>query len=204
VANATPSIIAAVQGEPAAQLRQATAARHRLLDRLPPLRALIHAGVTPTEVTTCLHAFALCFDWLDRSLVQSEKRLVAPPGCHGYQPRCDWLPALPGESTRPPSLFKDAAYWGARYVVEGSTQGSRLILERLENHADLQAEQLLFWQHQVKAADKWPEFRNSLNQHLVSTDDRDNAAEAANLVFDHFIAAFRGLDTSPPTGAGQT
>jgi heme oxygenase len=196
-----PTVIAT---EPVAHLRQATAELHRELDRLPSLRVLLRPGVTPARLASVADVLSRCFQWLDPGLVAAERLQSLPAGFRRYQPRSAWLRPSVGLMPQPPDLLAGAAYWGARYVVEGSTLGSRVILRQLESDGHPEPESLYYWRCQVAESAHWQSFRDMLNDRLASVHEREAAVSAACKVFRRFITEFHAMERHSATREGDT
>lgn len=183
-----------IEAEPATCLRQATAELHRQLDQLTPIRALLGPRVAPAELAVVANGLSRCFAWLDPCLARAERTQGLPAGCRPYQPRSAWLSAPLTIEPRPAEALNDGAYWGARYVVEGSTLGSRLILRRLQEVGHLAPESLEYWRNQVDESVYWPEFRRALNDQLRPPAECQAAVDAARRVFARFIDEFDTME----------
>lgn len=179
-----------IDDEPAGLLRWATAGLHRQLDQRPPLRALLRPGVGPAQLAVVTDAFSRCFAWLDPALASAERKGALPAGCRPYQPRSAWLQPTATIEPQPAEALFGAAYWGARYVAEGSTLGSRVILHRLQSVECLVPGALDYWRYQVDESAYWQAFRRALNDRLVSPAECRVAVAAARSVFGRFIDEF--------------
>jgi heme oxygenase len=190
--------------EAAVDLRQATAALHRELDSLPSLSGLLRPGVTPDQLAAVADALSRCFQWLDPGLAEAERLQSLPTGFRRYQPRSAWLQPAVATGPQPLDVPAGGAYWGARYVVEGSTLGSRLILRQLESAGHLDSASLHYWRCQVAESGHWQGFRKALNDRLASVHERQAAVSAACQVFRRFIHEFHAMDRHSATREADT
>lgn len=129
-----------------------------------------------------------------------------PAQMPAYRPR---LPALQADLARlpdtapmpelPPLSLPTAAdaaahYLGMRYVLEGSTQGARLISARLEqNLPQLREQAFNYWLLQREAAAEWPTFSRCLDQAAIGAEPLSRGAKIA---FSTFLDAFLSPDPS--------
>lgn len=179
-----------------ALLKQRTGSLHRRLDASPCLLALMRPGLDLPTYADILQRFALAYARIEPLLSTLDH--CRPAGLPAYRPR---LPALLDELARlsetgpgsvspltPPASEAGAHYFGMRYVVEGSTQGARLIFAQLEKNLPQPAGAgFAYWRMQGEAAADWPLFRDCLDQADVEPEALVQGAEAA---FSVFIDAF--------------
>jgi heme oxygenase len=96
----------------------------------------------------------------------------------------------------PPGADTTAHYLGMRYVLEGATQGARLISARLEaNLPQLRAGCFAYWRLQREAAADWPALCDCLDQ--GQPDQAEDLLRAAEAAFGVFIDAFDALAPAP-------
>lgn len=185
-----------------ARLRRHTASLHQRLDAAPPLRALLRPGLDQYTYAAILQRFASAYAELEPPLLALEKQ--RPASLAAYRQRLPALqvelshlprvptPAVPVTLLLPHEADMEAAhYLGMRYVLDGSTQGARVIAGRLAQHLTTPvAGQFAFWQRQREAAEEWPSLLAHLADLPVSGREADAMLAAATAVFTVFIAAF--------------
>lgn len=184
-----------------ALLRERTRELHRRLDSSPYLLALMRPGLDMQAYAGILQRLVLAYARIEPLLC--ELQACRPLQLPVYQPRLpalladlahlpapDALPELP--PMKPPPVSDETAhYFGMRYVVEGSTQGARMISSRLEkNLPQLSGEAFAYWGVQHEAAAGWPFFLDCLDQAKVEAEALVRGADAAFAAFlDVFDAA---------------
>jgi heme oxygenase len=187
-----------------ALIKQRTGDLHRRLDSAPALLALMRPGLDLPHYARILQRFAAAYARIEPLLRALESS--RPAQMPAYRPR---LPALLADRARlpdvvpipeltplglPPAADAAAHYLGMRYVLEGSTQGARLISMRLEqNLPQLREKTFNYWQLQRDAAAVWPTFIRCLDQTGVGVEPFSRGAEAA---FSVFLDAFLSPDPS--------
>lgn len=158
--------------------------------------ALMRPGLDLPNYAGILQRFALAYARIEPLLCELDH--CRPAGLPAYRPRLpallDELAGLPESVSRPfsplppPASDAGAHYFGMRYVVEGSTQGARLIFAQLEKNLPQPAGAgFAYWRVQREAATGWPLFRDCLDQAGVEPEALVQGAEAA---FSVFIDAF--------------
>jgi heme oxygenase len=181
-------------------LRRHTAPLHRKLDSLPALCALLKPALSLSEYHRTLNGYALAYESLEAGLGRVEMTpnlgTVA-----AYTPR---LPALlqdldqlrrwTGISRRAAPLDHERSrvntewhYWGSRYVLEGATQGSRLIaLQLRKNLPQLAPRAFAFWELQLRLGPQWAAVCEHLGQSAPQGDARQQLLEGADIAFRTF------------------
>ena len=105
-----------------------------------------------------------------------------------------------GNDISPESPFISASplghYLGLRYVVEGASQGARLITVRLRQSVGLQGIALGYWEHQAALAEGWPSLCTSLDT-CDTPDTRAHALAGAEQAFHLFLAVFHEPSRQP-------
>jgi heme oxygenase len=86
-------------------------------------------------------------------------------------------------------------YWGARYVLEGATQGSRLIASQLRSHLpQLLPHAFAFWQIQLRLAQEWPLVCDHLGQICAEGDANQELLDGAAIAFTAFSSGFASIE----------
>lgn len=187
-----------------ALIKQRTGDLHRRLDSAPALLALMRPGLDLPLYTRILQRFAAAYACIEPLLYALESN--RPAQMSVYRPR---LPALQADLARlpdtapmpelpplslPPTADAAAHYLGMRYVLEGSTQGARLISARLEqNLPQLREQAFNYWLLQREAAAEWPTFSHCLDQAAIGAEPLSRGAKIA---FSAFLDAFLSPDPS--------
>lgn len=188
-------------------LKCGTAHLHAQLDALPNVRALMNKKLDRTQYRLSLKAYARAHQHIERNLIELEKGLS--------------IRNLPNYIPRMPSLFQDllcqadegpqqsyissvsvpietselSHYIGLRYVLEGASQGSRVIARHLEKSLPYFAAQTFaFWNVQQQAAEQWPIFCNYIGYPAKSPECERQMLEAAQGAFECFIVCFTNFE----------
>lgn len=189
-----------------ALLRQQTADLHRRLDRAPALLTLMRPGLTPSGYAEALRRYEAAHAGVEPALQALAP--ACPPGLPPYRSRLPalhadlaWLqappPALPERGGAEPAMGP-AAYLGMRYVLEGSTQGARVISARLARHLPQACEQAsAFWRLQACAAADWPALCACLDRPPRDAVEQADILQGARFAFATFIDVF--LAAEPPS-----
>lgn len=187
-------------------LRQQTAGLHRRLDGAPELLALMRPGLTPSAYAAALRRYAAA-----HARVEPVLQALAPagrPGLPPYRPRLPALqadlaalqvsPAVTPEPIGPAPALGPGACLGIRYVLEGSTQGARVIAARLARHLPQGCEQAFaFWRFQEIAAAAWPALCACLDRPPRDELEQAGIVQGARFAFDTFIDVFFAAE--PPS-----
>ena len=189
-----------------ALIKRRTSDLHRQLDSAPALLALMRPGLELPSYAAILQRFVAAYACVEPLLgrLAPAKPLRLPD----YKPRLPALradlavlpPAAAGAKKAPLELPSGvdatAHYLGLRYVLEGSTQGARLISARLEaNLPQLRAGCFAYWQLQREAAADWPSLCACLED--VKPDQAEDSLRAAEAAFSIFIDAFLAAEPTP-------
>jgi heme oxygenase len=190
-------------------LKRHSSALHQKLDALPALRCLLKAGISPPDYCRTLNRYALAYESVEGDVRSLEKKVWlgnVPP----YTPR---LPALkhdldeldrwnvisrkgwPLRLRRRP-MRTEWQYWGARYVLDGATQGSKFIALELRNHMpQLVSRAFAFWELQLRLAQEWTLVCERLAQNAPEGLARQEMLDGADIAFHTFISHFDSIET---------
>jgi heme oxygenase len=172
------------------------------------LNSLLKKDLSLLDYCRVLHHYALAYESLEADLRTLEMTL-----CLGrvvaYTPR---LPALAHDLDRlaqwgaiPPRVLApdqrrcrlktNWQYWGARYVLEGAAQGSKVIALQLRKHLpQLMPDAFAFWNLQLRLAQDWSVVCERLAQSAPTAAARQQILDGADLVFYTFISCFDSMD----------
>lgn len=182
-------------------LRLHTRDLHRELDSTPRLRQLLSPDLTPAGYADCLQGLWLAHRQAEALLARLEPH--RPPAMPPFQSR---LPALqrdlqtlnhpvaaPANDISPESTDISGSplghYLGMRYVVEGASQGARMIGSRLQESMGAQGISLGYWEYQATLAENWQGFCACLDT-VDAPDLRGGALAGSALTFHLFLAVF--------------
>lgn len=172
------------------QLRMATRAEHRALETQPQLTRLLTPALTLSQYVQLLQQFASFYRGLEAYL-QPGLRLLEGAEGYQYDSRRLWLEQDLTQLEQAPTQTEATVSWalpvnlsttvGVLYVIEGATQGGRLISRHLAQHLGLSAERgacyFNAWQYQ-----SWPRFRQWVERQETSIEP-GLAIAAAQSVF---------------------
>ncbi|MEP6605829.1 MAG: biliverdin-producing heme oxygenase [Nitrosospira sp.] len=165
-------------------LKGGTAHLHARLDALPNIKALMNPRYSSVSYCLALKAYARAHQHIEQKLINVE-RFLSLDNLPKYIPR---LPSLfhdlsclaPNDDpqqykiysvTVPIEAFQMSHYIGLRYVIEGASQGSKIIARHLEkNLPHLTAQAFSFWKVQLEAAEQWPIFCEYISHPAKSTE----------------------------------
>lgn len=196
-------------------LARETGVLHRTLDRAPTLSILLRPGLGVDDYARALLRFALAHDRVEPVLLACDSAAYWS-GLPPYRPR---LPALrtaldalgvafapqgataPGPQGAPfpcdPSETSRHRMLGLRYVLDGASQGARLLAPAVARALPtLSASALGYWQVQAQASADWPTLCEALSVPAEAA-DRSAALEAASWAFQQFIDAFSSRAPKP-------
>lgn len=190
-------------------LRETTRERHRELDSSPMLRDLLRPGLSVGRYYHLMLAM-----WQAHELAEHSLDLCAadcPAELSPYVSRCyaleSDLQTLHGlvkttNTSVDPLVFEKkrvkfedkndtnddmkSYYLGLRYVLEGSSLGSRIIAAQLaKNCPDIKDNCFEYWRLQSSAASEWPHICDIINrnQHQLNTAAVHNGADKAYYCF---------------------
>ena len=166
--------------DPVQALRQATQARHALLDSLLPLG---HAGAGLDDY---LNHVRVMRDWLAGL---SPCLAATGWGAGGLDAACrDLGQSVPAAS--PSRVAADGRAWGTAYVVEGSRLGGRVLLTRLRKAGVDHPLHFLQGEGSGTGA-RWARFLAALRAALRTPADTDAACAGACAAFDDLLARMR-------------
>lgn len=201
-------------------LRRQTQALHHQLDHSPLLQALMQPPLTPAVYVDCLRhlraAHNITEPWIralagtkPSALPAYQSRLIALDHdihalVHHFNitPRpgptfssCQ-LPAAFDASTEPSLRVRQSHYLGVRYVLEGASQGARVISARLQKSSP----QLLeasseYWLFQSRMMSNWKALTEQLDG--VQALCPEALLRGAQLAFRQFIDVFN-TQAAPP------
>jgi len=85
-------------------------------------------------------------------------------------------------------------YWGSRYVLEGATQGSKIIASQLIKHLpQLVPRAFAFWKLQLQLAQEWTVLCDHLAQSAPKGDAKQQFLDGAHSAFDTFSRCFASI-----------
>lgn len=173
-------------------LRSSTMPHHRTLERTPLMASLLHSDLNLSSYAQVLAVFARLFATLDPLLAGASARFPATPHGYQYEPRLPYLEqdlaallkqSVPTPPWRPASgeeLFAGATdsslvsyadaqaltieqTLGLLYVVEGASQGGKIIAPRLAKRLKFNNNVgLSYFFHFAFEATAWTALRNGL------------------------------------------
>lgn len=173
-------------------LREGTQVSHRRLEEHPLLRPLMASTLSIEQYSRVIAAFAGFYAALERG-IQELSSGIDFPGYH-YEPRLpllmDDLAALPVCAVVPctvaPEYSNENELVGMLYVLEGATQGGRIIAPRVQQHLALSetsgARYFNFYRQ-----DSWREFRAMVEKRQEHYDCH-RARDAACATFDRLYS----------------
>lgn len=206
-----PPVVGARQAAPLTllrQLQQHTRPLHRQLDGLTRIRALLDPALQLPQYLQIMTIHAAAYAPLEAAIARLEVA-YGPGPLPPYAPR---LPALVRDLRRlrsvsrpvpePPDapeavrlghMHSSPHYLGLRYVLEGATQGSRVIAPLLRaNLPQIVPEAFDFWRGQRVLAMGWPAFCKALERTALRAEGQRQVLEGASCAFLTFIAGFTG------------
>ncbi|MDP1929918.1 MAG: biliverdin-producing heme oxygenase [Gammaproteobacteria bacterium] len=173
--------------------------RHQALDQHPSLKRLLSPGMSLTEYVQVLCLLRQCFSLIEPALASFEKSGLHP----GFSPYTCKVPALDHDlqqlgvnaqedsSISPICVDSIGSYLGARYVLEGSSQGGIFIASRLEKTLpELCDKAFSFWHLQRHAAEHWSAFLAMLAQLDGDSREAQQALRSTIQTFDVFLGVF--------------
>lgn len=189
-------------------LKQHTALSHKILDSSPALSSLLKPGLSLSDYFRTLDGYALAHEFLEGDLVRLETTVFLGE-VPEYTPR---LPALvqdldelgqraanPRRALAPDKgrrrMHTEWHYWGARYVLEGATQGSKFIASRLRKHLpQLEPSAFEFWKLQLRLAQEWAVVCEHLSESAPKGDSTLQLLGGADIVFNTYLRCFTSMD----------
>jgi heme oxygenase len=185
------------------RLASSVKSRHQSLDQQSILKGLISAGITLPEYIQVMRLLQQCFSLIEPALVNHEK---SNPNSHTLPYLCklaaleldlQQLGADEEEGTEcfsPICIDNTGAYLGARYVLEGSTQGAIFIANCLESSLPALGDKAFrFWALQRQAAEHWPAFLATLDRLDDDIAAQEQAVVTAIQSFEIFLEVFAGV-----------
>ncbi|WP_369941957.1 biliverdin-producing heme oxygenase [Xanthomonas medicagonis] len=172
-------------------LREATAQQHQAVERLPAMRALMHAALSVDDYIQVLRRHhAVLAGWERR---ESAWLHASGDADWRYQPRAALLEqdlaalhAPPPASAVPPPAHGNGGRWGMLYVVEGSRLGGRVIARHLRQTLVEATPALTYFELGHAEPASWRRFQQRLEQALPTTALRQAAVDGARAMFAHF------------------
>jgi len=171
-------------------LREQTADLHRQLEHAPPIGKLVAPDIEQSEYQECMQLLKQAYLTIDSMILEAEPSSLKA-GPNAYICRSQWLESFVGLPPNKPTLEinpQHAEYFGARYVIEGSSMGAKKILENLERtklNGDFH-----FWRQQAHMGNNWQQYCELLNTELVSQESRMQALNGAVLIYNFLIRLF--------------
>jgi len=182
-------------------LASATGSRHYALDRLPSLSVLLTRRICLSDYIDVLQSLRHCYRLVERQLVAYEHNSALFHQVRIVQKLAaleeDLLslgygPGEAGVCRKSIQVDTPGSYLGARYVLDGSSQGSVYIAAHLAKCLPEVTEPACrFWSLQRLTAHRWPAFLELLARLDQDREQQYQAVESARTVFDIFLAVFR-------------
>lgn len=190
------------------QLKANTAVWHSKLDSTAVLRQLIRPELTLAQYVAALQGLLAAHSKVEHQLQQlaASAPEVCPAGLPAYRPR---LPALRadlirlgaiGEIPKAPRQLPTASvtqarahYIGIRYVLEGASQGGKMLSTRIS----AQLPQLItqgafsYWTQLEAASDDWTALSHYLAQPATNTEALTAIITGAETAYQGFIETFQ-------------
>lgn len=190
------------------RLRTATRSAHRLLEQHPVVQPLLSPALTVEEYQRILHAFADFYRVLEPPLLDELMRLSDKQDIpYRYQQRWSLLQddlrdldttirIVPSAAQVLPAIDDTGALLGVLYVLEGATQGGRIIAPNLARTLGLDAACGARYFHLYRQG-MWQHFKVLLAGYEGAPDDEAVTHSAVQV----FEALHRNLDHYlPPNG----
>lgn len=181
------------------QLRTATRAAHQTLEQHPVLLPLTSPALTSDDYRRVLSAFADFYRALEPPLLDQLTQLADTQGnVYRYQPRWPLLQddlrdlgtatsAVPSVTPALPSIDDTGTLLGVLYVLEGATQGGRVIAPLLARRLRLDADCGARYFHLYKQG-AWQHFKSLLAYYDGILDDRvvtHSAVQVFDVLYQH-------------------
>ncbi len=174
------------------ELRQGTEVAHRRLEKHPLLRPLLAPTLSLEHYSRVIAAFTGFYETLEPRIMELALR-IAVPG-YRYEPRLPYLledravllPCAVTPGYAAPEFGRDDELVGALYVLEGATQGGRVIAPWVQQKLAL-TESAGARYFNLYRQNSWEGFRNMVAQGLHDYDS-SVAAAAARATFDHLYS----------------
>lgn len=176
-------------------LREATRAEHRRLEQTASMAQLLAPDLTVEGYQTVLRVFADFYAAVDPVLTQFNEPNARPLSNYRYQARLPFLQrtmAALGDNYRATATStvklsckpapNSVNILGWAYVVEGASQGGKIIYPRLQKKLSLNDEQLLFFAHFAFEAQGWSQLQPLLMQQYSAAEQAD-ACMASKALF---------------------
>jgi heme oxygenase len=185
-------------------LKGYTAQLHDKLDSSPALSSLLKPALTLSDYSRTLTGFALAYESLEGDYGSLETMLGLGQ-VPAYTPR---LPALIHDldaldqrtnlsrsvqvlDQKRCRIHSEWQYWGSRYVLEGATQGSKIIASQLLKHLpQLVPHAFAFWELQLHLAQQWTVLCTHMAQSAPKGDAKQQLLDGAHIAFDTFSNCF--------------
>lgn len=185
--------IKAVKQTSAEKLKQQTSSLHHKLDQHPLVRKFLAKDIDEISYQKLLNGFYRAYSYLEPALNSFESEDSSIPQ---YASRLTTLSNA--ISTRPITHPSDSlsqhtlsapAYWGRRYVLDGSCHGAQFMLPRLVTKLGAEHASLTYWRLLAQQATHWPALVNQLNNFNNSHDDFHIMVSEACMTFEYFITS---------------
>ena len=170
-------------------LKEATHDLHRQLETRPLLASLLQQDINLQVYVAAMTRLATAYAPIDTAIEAAETAAELPGDCT-YVKRSQWLGPFAPQTGLPLSELdiEKSEYFGARYVIEGSTMGASMILDRLLA-SGLTAD-LRFWQEQAAHSRHWHRYCALLDRLEDSEGMRQSAVQGARKVFRLLLDTF--------------
>lgn len=180
------------------QLREQTRPAHQALEAQPLLKSLMSSQLTDTQYRQLLQSMLMFYRSLESELVPAAAALLRqhPDPEYRYLPRapvlendCRVLGCTTSGFIHSPVEFqldKSEAYLvGVLYVIEGSTQGGRMIARHLAHILGVSENSGAGFFNIYRYDNSWAAFRRWLSSDLAYNhqDEIKSAIEGANMTF---------------------
>lgn len=180
------------------QLRKQTRPAHEALEAHSLLQRLLSSSLTEAEYVQLLQSLLTFYESLESELVPATAALLArhPDPDYRYLPRAPLLdndcralgcdsPEVIYPTVKLPLDGSDAYLLGVLYVIEGSTQGGRLIAQHLTHTLGLSENSGASFFYIHRWDNSWMAFRHWFGRDLAChyQDDIQRMIEGANMTF---------------------
>lgn len=178
-----------------------TALFHRRLNSLPSIRILVKPELNTSSYINALSAFAKAYDLIEPNLISLERKIQLDK-IQAYVPKLpsilDDIASVGGHAPQqhlkhradlPPIQAQEAShYFGLRYVLDGTSQGSKYIEQRLRKNApQIVGRAFSFWSVQQAASRQWPLLCETITELAKHDDCRRQMIASAKTAFQVFI-----------------
>lgn len=194
----TVTLGGAIESSLLVQLREQTRPAHLALEAQPSLQKLLSSQLTKKEYGQLLQSMSAFYQSLESELIPATADLLErhPDPDYRYLPRapilaedCRALECASHVSAHPPIELRlngnQGFLLGVLYVIEGSTQGGRLIARHLADTLDVNEKSGASFFNIHRWDNSWPNFRRWWSRGLecIYQDDFRSITEGANMTF---------------------